>query len=441
MRPLPIWMALPALAALALTEPAHTAERDKADIIFYRVAKGDNLYTLAERNFRKTDDYAVVQRLNRIADARHLAVGTLLTIPRSLLRQEPIDAVVESFRGRVLAGPDGNLRPVAVGMRVREGYRIETGGKSFITLRLPDSSNVALPSQTSLRVERLRRIAMAGSVEREFRIEKGRAGASVTPMDDSHSDFRFSTPLAISAVRGTRFRMSYDPETHRAASEVLEGKVAFAPADGTKERVLPAGFGTANRLSGVVRLLSPPELVAPGRVQDDEHLHFALKILPEAKGYRLQIAADAGFLDVLDEITVASTEAVLEPLANGDYFVRVTGIDENGLEGLPATYAFQRRLSRMEASAEELRAGPYRQFLFRWRAPDVKPTQYRFQLSASPDGTKPLVDEIGLRETAFMVTDIPAGTYYWRVMTLDVADGRAYEKWLPFQQLRIEGVR
>lgn len=437
----PRWIVLAAFAVLSLAGSAHAAEHGRADVIFYRVVKGDNLYTLAERNFRKAADYAVVQRLNRIADPRRLAVGRLLTIPRSLLRHEPIDAVVESFRGKVLAGPGGALRPATVGMRLREGYHIETGSKSFISLRLPDGSNIALPSQTSLRVERLRRIAMAGSVEREFRIEKGRAGASVAPMEDSHSDFRFSTPLATSAVRGTRFRVSYDPEIRRAASEVLEGKVAFASVDGPDERVLPAGFGTANALSGVVRLLSPPELVAPGRVQDDELLHFTLKELPEAKHYRLQIAADAGFLDVLDEITVASTEAVFEPLANGDYFVRATGIDENGLEGLPATYAFQRRLNRIEANAEELRRGPYRQYLFRWRAADVNPVQYRFQLSASPDGTKPLVDEVGLRETTLVVTDIPPGTYYWRVMTLAVADGRAYEKWLPFQEIRIEGVR
>jgi hypothetical protein len=411
------------------------------DSIVYRVAKGDDLYTLAERNFRKPADYIVVQRQNQVVDPRRLPVGMILTIPRSLLRQEPIDAVVQSFRGVVLAGAGQNLRQVELGMRVREGYRIETGSKSFITLRLPDGSNVALPSQTSLRVERLRRTLMAGSVERSFRIEKGSAGATVTPMEDPHSEFNFSTPAAVSAVRGTRFRVRYNPDEQRAASEVLEGKVAFAAADGTAEQMLPAGFGIANGLSGPLPLLPPPDLVSPGRVQDDQQLHFELKPLAGAKSYHLQIAADAGFIDVLDETTAVSPEAVLEALGNGDYFVRATATDANGLEGLPATYAFQRRLNRIEASAEEVRSGRYRQYLFRWRAPDAHDAQYRFQLSATPDGTKPLVDEAGLKETAFVVTDLPPDTYYWRVETLDIDQGRVYEKWSPFQELRIEGAR
>ena len=431
----------PTLVVLVLFGPAQAAPRVRADSIVYRVVRGDNLYTLAARNFRRPGDYIVVQRLNRIVDPRRLSIGSLLTIPRSVLRQEPIEAEVRSFRGRVLAGAEGNLRAVLVGTKIGEGYRIETGSNSFITLRLPDGSDVALPSQTSLRVERLRRTAMAGSVERTFRIEKGRAGASVTPMGDPYSDFRFSTPAAVSAVRGTRFRMSYDPEANRAASEVLEGKVAFAPADVAEERMLPAGFGTANGLSGPVHLLPPPELALPDRVQDETHLRFTLNPLAEAKRYHLQIAADAGFLDVLDETITDSTEAVFDPLGNGDYFVRATGIDANGLEGLPATYAFRRRLNRIKVSAEEVRTGRYRQYLFRWQAPDAQRAQYRFQLSASPDGTKPLVDEPALRETAFMITDLPAGTYYWRVMSRDYDEGQVYQKWSPFQELRIGRAR
>ena len=59
-------------------------------------------------------------------------------------------------------------------------------------------------------------------------------------------------------------------------------------------------------------------------------LRFALKPLPGATGYNAQIAQDAGFLDVIDETSTASTEVVLPPLADGNYFVRVTGIELAG---------------------------------------------------------------------------------------------------------------
>src|SRR3546814_18707392 len=57
-----------------------------------------------------------------------------------------------------------------------------------------------------------------------------------------------------------------------------------------------------------------------------------------------------------------------------------------------------RRLNRISTSLEERRAGRYRQYLFRWRAPDAPNARFRFQLSDSPDGSSPLVDEIGLTE-------------------------------------------
>jgi hypothetical protein len=215
----------------------------------------------------------------------------------------------------------------------------------------------------------------------------------------------------------------------------------FSAERSNREELLPAGFGMASALSGPVPLLPAPELIAPGRIQDDEELRFTLKPLPGATGYNVQIAQDAGFLNVLDETSTASTEAVLPPLGDGSYFVRVTGIDPNGLEGFPATYAFYRRLNRLTASLEETRAGRYRQYLFRWNAPDAPRAQYQFQLSAEPGGVTPLIDEIGLTQTSFIVTDLPVGVYHWRVMTVDVSGGRVHEKWTPFQELRIEAAQ
>src|SRR3546814_1940751 len=87
-----------------------------------------------------------------------------------------------------------------------------------------------------------------------------------------------------------------------------------------------------------------------------------------------------------------------------------------------------RRLNRISTSLEERRAGRYRQYLFRWRAPDAPNAQFRFQLSASPDGSSPLVDEIGLTEPVLILTDLPKGTYYWRVVSTETAHGDIYRK-------------
>ena len=402
----------------------------------YPVARGDNLYTLAARYLAKSDDYRIVQRLNRIGNPHRVPVGLMLRIPRRLLKQAPVRAVVQSFRGTVRVG----ARAAAIGMPVAEGDVIETGQKSFVTLMLPDDTAVALPSHSAVRVRRLRRTVLGNHVERLFAIEHGRANATVTPMTDPLSDFRISTPVAVTSVRGTQFRMSYDPAAKRATGEVLEGKVAFAPPKGT-EQLLAAGFGTANGLIAPVPLLPPPELVGADRVQSDEDLHFAVKPPSGADRFHVQIGRDAGFLEILDEATTAAPEARFPSLPNGSYFVRLTAIDPNQLEGKPATYAFERRVNRIITSLEQSRVGRFRQYLFRWRSPDSPGAQYRFQLSVAAGKSPPLVDEIGLATTSFIITDLPKGDYRWRVMTSESADGKIFSKWTDYRQLKVEDAR
>ncbi|EIZ79184.1 peptidoglycan binding domain/FecR protein [Novosphingobium sp. Rr 2-17] len=401
----------------------------------YDVQRGDNLYTLAMRFLVRSGDYRVVQRLNRIADPRKVPVGRPLRIPRELLKHEPIRGVVYSLHGAVRI--DG--RAAAAGMAVREGALIATGAKSFVTLMLPDGTAVSLPSQSAVRVQRLRRILLDNHVERLFGIEEGRANASVTPMIDPLSDFRFSTPGAISSVRGTRFRMSYDLHTQHTTSEVLEGKVAFEPAQEQAPQLLAAGYGSATSLPGPVPLLAAPELIAAGKVQSEENIRFALKPLPGADRYHLQIGADAGFLEVLDETEGTSLEEKFSSLPNGTYFVRATAIDANQLEGKPATYAFERRLNRISTSSESSRVGRYRQYLFRWRTPDASDARYRFQFVNVADPSKPLVDETGLTGQSFVITDLPKGSYQWRVMTTQTIEGKSYSKWSDYSELAIEG--
>lgn len=411
----------------------------------YRLKAGDNLYDLAARYFTRVESYAAVQRLNAIADPRRLRPGTLLRIPRSLLRHEPLQAVVQSYRGNVSVQRGTARRAIAVGMRLAEGDLLETAEKSFVSLRLPDDSTVAMPSRSSVRIQRLRRTLLADTLDRLFVILKGRASASVIHMENPDSRFEMSTPIAVSAVRGTEFRMHYDPEAQRATTEVTDGQVVFAPsAEGTgtpdRAQLVPEGYGTATDISEPVALLPAPEILRPGRVQDGERLSFELRPVDGAVRYHVQIARDAGFLEIVDETDAATPLAELPPLADGTYFVRATATDARGLEGMPAIYGFERNLNRVEAGVENKRSGRHREYLFRWRTPDAPRAQYRFQLFGEPE-TNPIIDEAGLDGTNFIVTDLPDGHYRWRVMTLKFANGRLYESWSQFQELRVASGR
>ncbi|MEE4452815.1 FecR domain-containing protein [Novosphingobium resinovorum] len=418
--------------ATAGTRPATSA--DVRPDVRYVVKPGDNLFRLAATYLIRPDTYRIVQRLNRVADPLRLPVGMVLVIPRELLRHEAVRAAVHSVSGAVRV--DG--RPATVGMTVGEGVLIETGQKSFVSLVLPDATSIALPSQSAVRVQRLRRVVLDSHVERLFGIERGGASATVTPMTDPLSDFRFSTPRAITSVRGTKFRMGYEAETGVATSEVLEGKVGFEGEEHGAQ-ALPAGYGTTSALPAPVELLPPPVLRDAGAVQSGEGLRFAFDPVAGARSYHVQVGSDAAFLQVLDETTSAAPEAGFASLPDGAYFVRATAIDGNGLEGEPVVQRFERQLVRLRMGIEMGWAGAYRQYLFWWDVPQTPTTRFRFQLARAGRENRPIVDLPDLSVTSQPVIDLPRGAYRWRIMISRDVDGKAVSEWTAYSELRVEG--
>ena len=406
--------------------------------VLYRIRPGDNLYTLAERHLLRTSDFRAVQRLNRIVDPYRLPVRRTLRIPRNLLRFDRLRAKVTAFRGTVrIAQQDGSILTVRLGQEIAEGAEIMTGTNSFVTFRLPDQSVVTMPSRSRIAVSRLRRYGLNGSIERLFKIVTGRARAIVRPMRRDEDDFRFSTPVAVSAVRGTEFRMSYRTEEEVATTEVIEGTVSVGTEAKPETTIVPAGFGMASTTNEALRLLPVPTLLRPGAIQDEERLRFNLQPLPGAIGYRVQIAQDAGFLDVVSEADARSPIVELDALPDGTWFVRASAIDQNGLEGLADTYSFQRRLNTLATAVEQRRTDRFREYLFRWEPEGDGTHQFRFQLKKVDGDGPPLVDEPGLTARRMILTNVPPGDYEWRVHTLQFIDGTAYGKWSPTERLTV----
>lgn len=425
-------------AAIAETRTVQNPARQSSgkasgETVRYQVQRGDNLFRLATLYLIRPEDYRTVQRLNRVADPLRLPIGMILLFPRELLKHEPVRGAVHSYSGAVRIGG----RPATVGMGVSEGTLIETGQKSFVTLKLPDDSSIALPSQSAVRVQRLRRAVLGNHLERLFEIERGRASATVTPMTDPLSDFRFATPGAITSVRGTRFRMSYDTNGGQATSEVLEGKVGFA-AEAHDAQTLPAGFGTTSELPAPVALLDAPQLAGADGVQSGDDIRFALQPVPGAKAYRVQIGADAAFLSVLDETLTAAPEAHFGSLPDGTYFVRATAIDGNDLEGKPGITRFERRLDRIEMGLEVTPAGYSRQFRFWWQAHGAANPQFRFQLAKAGKEAKPMIEQGPLSGNDLIVIDLPPGSYRWRIMTSQIIGAQTVSRWSDYSDLRVE---
>jgi hypothetical protein len=105
---------------------------------------------------------------------------------------------------------------------------------------------------------------------------------------------------------------------------------------------LPRGFGAVvkpnEREIKAVALLAAPDLSAlPAEVnRKDNAATWPLPSLAGAAGYKVQLARDAGFSQLIGEFKAASGSVDLAGAPNGAWHARVRGIDASGLEGFDA---------------------------------------------------------------------------------------------------------
>jgi hypothetical protein len=416
------------LAGLAMPHSA-TASDDDAPVE-YVVRKGDNLIALGKRYLATPISYRIVQRQNRISNPHAIPVGKTLRIPRNLLKYQPANARLISVRGQVTAA----AAAASVGQILQEGSAISTGPSSFVTMLLDDGSRVSLPSNSDVRIRRLRRYVLGDSLDYDFDILKGGARSTVTKHKSSDDRYRVRTPKAVSAVRGTDFQSRFDADSDRDFAEVVEGGLSIA-AGNADALSLPAGNGLAVQPGGEViaeALLPPPPLSEPGRTQADGLVSFASD---SQTAIRYTIAADAGFIEQVADIVAADGKASFGDIRNGNYFIRARAISSNGIQGMPATYVFKRRLNGVSASAGESDEG----YVFRWLGEGEGTRRFHFQLFRDSTDQVAMVDEAGLSGDRITISDLPQGDYFWRVGAVQYLDGEVATNWTPLEKLSVSG--
>ncbi|MCG5073273.1 FecR domain-containing protein [Paraburkholderia sp. RG36] len=459
----PLTGALACALALGLLPAAGRAEARKPqgqtpEMAVYVTRPGDSLYNVATRYLRNPADWTRLARINRVSTPRHLQPGTSLRVPVALLRQDHLSARVIATSGPARhAFGGGRLLPLVVGGTLVEGDRVQTGENGFATLELADGSHIVVPPGASLDLATLRQTVLTGSTDRVIDLHRGQVNTEVTKATRKDDRFQIRSPSVVAGVRGTSFRVNYDGDKGSTAVEVIEGAVgvdaasrgqaaSVAPAPGTplaaSSQLVAARHGSITLAGGAVgvpvALLDAPDLLHPSKVQDDEAVAFDLAPVKGAHRYHLQIGRDAGLLDLIRDTHSDEPHVTVGALEDGTYFVRVSAIDENGLEGMPSTYAFQRRHLAMGASAGQVEGT--RDYAFRWFVDQRRAgnTRFRFVLATSADLRAPLVDRTDIANGEAVVSDLPKGVYYWTVIAEQFEGGRYFQKASPVQSFRLD---
>ena len=372
----------------------------------YTLRPGDTIWNVTAEHLTKMDYWPKLQALNRVSDPERLPPGMKLRIPIPWLKRSPATAQVLKAHGHaqaVIAATNRTV-PASPGLSLESGDVVLTGPDGNVTLEFWDGSRSLLQANSQLNLKSLDAYGATKVVDTLLNLLQGRVENQVTPRPPSGSRYEISTPVATSAVRGTRYRLAMDAGAATARTEVLEGAVAFRGRQ-KAARTVPTGFGALAEAgkppSPPMPLLAQPDVAELPPVVTRVPIQLSFPAVRGAIAYRAQIAPDDRFETLLFD-GVAPSPAVRGPdLPDGDYVLRVRGIDARGLEGRDAIHRF-----RLHARPEPpfLIRPPHqgaaleKSLVFEWSKPE-RAAAYHFQLAEDESFATPLLDVVDYRKT------------------------------------------
>lgn len=416
--------ALVAALALLLASPGWAQDWT------YTVRPGDNLWELANQYLHPNIGWQRLQEHNRVEDPRRLAPGSTLRFPVAWLRVQPASARVVAVHGRVLGHRADGSEPFVVerNMELGIGVRLSTQEDSNLTLQFADGSRLLIQGDSEVALDSLSAYGTTGMVDTRMRLQRGRAAGRVIEGNGPGSRFMIETPAATTSVRGTELRVASGDDGTRAVTEVLTGRVAVR--NGERDVMVPAGHGTVVETADAtpvepIPLLSAPRLPDLPATVDRIPFELTWPELAGAERYRLQIAPDRWFTTLLHDVVVDGPRATVADLPDGDFVIRVRGIDHHGLEGEDGEHALTVDARPQPPFAVAPRGGDVvrdARLRYRWTR-SRSAVAYRFQLARDAAFEDLLIELTGLVDSSVRPVDaLEPGDYFWRVGARD-ADG------------------
>jgi len=273
--------------------------------------------------------------------------GTAIEMPRELLRPDHTLAKIAGLYGEaeIQRSFDDRYIPVIENLLLREGDVVRTWRHSGARILFENGTYVVLRSHSKARLISLQASGSAGTPRVRLELMEGNIWSRT--VGTPKGDFVIETPTASTIIRGTDFRLKVEAG-QATRLEVLEGAVELLAGDRTL--LVPAHSGILSRgdghLTGLEPLPSAPsELLEPQAKQVFRASVFdgVFRWTPVggAQSYRLEIARDEGFFDLVEErLTGARTSVRINGLEPGTYFWRVSALSPTGFEGPPGNGSY-----------------------------------------------------------------------------------------------------
>ena len=409
------------LLVVIMLSPSFSA----ADEWTYTTRPNDTIWDISKKYLKSVTYWKQLQTHNSVDIAKRLSPGTKLRIPLEWLKVQSAPALVLSVNGTVnIQVPnDETLKALTTKQLVNIGDMIITGENGSALIQFADNSSLLVQKNSRVVFNTLSAYGQSGMVDTQLRLQQGRVETAVKPLRGSISRYEITTPAAVAAVRGTTFRVAYEDKQETMASEVVKGSIKVA-AEGV-EQAINKGFGSITEKGKApqapVKLLEKPILSSLPNMARYLPFNFNWPALDRAAGYRIQLSP----AEQTDALSFESTQAenlfILKHLNDGDYILRVRGVDVNKLEGFNAEHKFTlstnfpivkliQPVNYTESSSDKI--------TFKW-SEEKKASQYRIQVSTDIEFTNIVVDEV-IKGELFTITEkLSENTYLWRVIAID----------------------
>jgi len=412
---------LPALAILAVFSA------QAADWLYLTVP-GDTLSGIGQAYLKNPKDWPKIQTANGVSVPKHLPANSRLKIPVELLKVTPAAVNVIAVKGNArFKSADGPFQPLVSGATLTGGETVLTGPGASVSYQFADKTQLTQQAASKLNFGRLASYGKTGMVSTEISLDSGRLEASAGKQLAPAGGFRVRTPIAVAGLRGTEFRLNVAEDGKTMRNEVTEGAVAVS-AQGQEVQV-DAGFGTYAELgkppAPPTSLLAKPDLSAlPGKL-NQLPASLTWPENPAAQAWRVQLSEDANFLTLLRDDMVSQAAMELTPeLPDGEYFLRVRGIDRLGLEGFNAEHAFNLSARPLPPMPQKPALGEriaQHEIELAWHAAEGA-QGYLLQLAPTPEFGQSVIERRlpsisptneSTRET------LASGEWHWRIASLD----------------------
>lgn len=388
----------------------------------YTIERGDTLISIARQHLLAESYWRQVQRLNHVIDPYRLQPGSTLTLPLRITRVAPATAHLQAVSGAVELIRNGAKSVAVSGLALQPGDELVCGAEGNASVEFADGSRARVLAGSHVKLSQMQRLGQSKVFTTEIELKQGRIESSVVQKPRGRQNYLIRTPTVDLGVRGTEFRAAAE-SADAARTEVLQGLVAAANPAGSVG--VGAGFGTVTKLNQAPqkprRLLPPADLSRLSQyVAQRLPIAFSWPPVAGAQAYRVQVARDANFAEIVADQLSSKAEAKLaRDIGDGRYAVRVRAIDAIQLEGQDAVGALQVKthplppLTESPSNKSTVRGD---QAEFRWTRSD-EASRYRLQVSSAADFSTIALDAPSLEATGLSATLAP-GEYYWRVASV-----------------------